>query len=141
MYSVDTIEKLKESLREKESQPVKKQQLSKLEAVKMLAGEIKELQKRGYTLEQVCEFLREGGIDISTPTLRNYLQRAKEKKRAASGETTRKRNKEQASDLRQKSLIEDIDKQNKKPQSAKLETMKQAQSKATFVPTEDSDDL
>lgn len=141
MYSVDTIEKLKESLKEKESQPVKKQQLSKLEAVKMLAGEIKELQKRGYTLEQVCEFLREGGIDISTPTLRNYLQRAKEKKRSTADAQTRKRGKEQASDPSQKTLLETIEEHNKKSRGVKIEVMKTASPKASFVPTEDSEDL
>ena len=51
--------------------------LTKQEVVKMLAKEIKSLQKRGYTLEQIATSLKGEGLDISTPTLKSYLQRVK----------------------------------------------------------------
>jgi hypothetical protein len=35
------------------------------------------LQQRGYTIEEVAESLRGHGFEITTPTLKNYLQRAK----------------------------------------------------------------
>jgi intein-encoded DNA endonuclease-like protein len=51
--------------------------LTKQEVVKMLAKEIKSLQKRGYTLAQIATSLKGEGLDISTPTLKSYLQRVK----------------------------------------------------------------
>jgi hypothetical protein len=50
---------------------------SKRSAVLLLSREIAELKKRGYTLEQIAEALSESGLPISTPTLKNYLHRAK----------------------------------------------------------------
>jgi hypothetical protein len=51
--------------------------LTKQEVVKMLAKEIKSLQNKGYTLEQIATSLKGEGLDISTPTLKSYLQRLK----------------------------------------------------------------
>ena len=42
-----------------------------------LAQELIALQQRGYTIEEVAGSLRERGLEITTPTLKNYLQRAK----------------------------------------------------------------
>jgi hypothetical protein len=50
---------------------------TKQEAVKLLANDIASLQRRGYTLEQITESLRGEGVDLSTPTLKSYLSRAK----------------------------------------------------------------
>ena len=62
--------------------PVKKKQyLSKQDMIRFLAKEIIALQKRGYTLEQISKTLTESGLSITTPTLRNYLQRSKPAKR------------------------------------------------------------
>ena len=47
----------------------------------MLSKEIAALQKRGYTLEQISETLRGEGLNIATPTLKSYLQRAKPAKK------------------------------------------------------------
>ncbi|MFI3121956.1 MAG: protein mobC [Methylococcaceae bacterium] len=55
----------------------KKQEYSKQDAVKVLSKEIASLQKRGYTLDQIAETLRGEGLDITTPTLKSYLQRIK----------------------------------------------------------------
>ena len=49
---------------------------TKADAVQTLAGEIRQLKERGYTMEQIAEALRDAGIDIATTTLRNYLQRS-----------------------------------------------------------------
>lgn len=50
---------------------------TKQEAVKLLAGEIASLQRRGYTLEQITDSLRGEGLELTTPTLKSYLSRAK----------------------------------------------------------------
>ena len=55
----------------------KKQQHNKQEAVKVLAKEIAAMQKRGYTLDQISKVLRGEGLDVATPTLKSYLQRAR----------------------------------------------------------------
>ena len=48
---------------------------TKRAAIAMLAREIAELKRRGYTLEQIAEALSGSGLPISTPTLKNYLHR------------------------------------------------------------------
>ena len=55
--------------------------------VSQLADESSPCSSAGYTIEEVAESLRGRGLDITTPTLKNYLQRAKSKteKRAKSG--------------------------------------------------------
>ena len=45
--------------------------------MKLLAREIEGLQRRGYSLEQIAEMLKGGGLVVSTPTLKSYLSRAK----------------------------------------------------------------
>ena len=56
----------------------KKQELGKSDVVKMLAKEIAALRKRGYTLEQISEYLKGEGLDIGTSSLKSYLQRTKQ---------------------------------------------------------------
>lgn len=55
----------------------KKKDFNKQEAVKLLIRDIHAMQKRGYTLNQIAEILRAEGLSISTPTLKNCIQRAK----------------------------------------------------------------
>lgn len=65
---------------------------SKQEAVRLLGREIAELKKRGYTLEQIAQALSASGLPISTPTLKNYLQRtgrSSRKSRASAGVNAR----------------------------------------------------
>lgn len=54
-----------------------KRDFNKQEAVKLLIKDIQSLQKRGYTLDQISQTLRGEGLDISTPTLKNCIQRAR----------------------------------------------------------------
>lgn len=48
---------------------------TKAEAIQKLTPEIEKLRARGYTFNQISEALTENGIEISTPTLKNYLYR------------------------------------------------------------------
>jgi len=52
-------------------------QHSAQESVKALTKDILALQKRGYTLSQISEALKAGGLTIATPTLKSYVQRAR----------------------------------------------------------------
>lgn len=52
-------------------------QHSAQETVKALSKDILALQKRGYTLSQISDALKAGGLTIATPTLKSYVQRAR----------------------------------------------------------------
>lgn len=80
-YTKEQVEKVKEKL--KNLPPIEEtKDLSKQEAIKMLHKDILLLQKRGYSLEKITEVLKQEGVEISTPTLKSYLQRGKAKKEA-----------------------------------------------------------
>lgn len=76
-YTVAQVEEIASKLRELPTIEPPPKDLTKQEVVKMLAKEIKSLQKRGYSLEQIVNSLKGEGLDISTPTLKSYLQKAK----------------------------------------------------------------
>jgi predicted RNA binding protein with dsRBD fold (UPF0201 family) len=80
-YTKEQVEKVKEKL--KNLPPLEDtKDFSKQEAIKMLHKDILLLQKRGYSLEKIAEVLKQEGVEISTPTLKSYLQRGKAKKEA-----------------------------------------------------------
>lgn len=76
-YTTEHLEAIASKLRDMPPIERKKPEYSKQAAVKMLVKEITTLQKRGYSLEQIAETLRGEGLDVATPTLKNYLQRAR----------------------------------------------------------------
>jgi hypothetical protein len=78
-YTVESADRLAQELRAIPPKDPAKRKLDKQGMVKILAQEIIALQQRGYTIEEVAESLRGRGLDITTPTLKNYLQRAKGK--------------------------------------------------------------
>ena len=76
-YTTDELEKIALKLKKLPEIEKSKQKHSKQEAINYLKKEIISLQKRGYSLINIADTLKGVGIDISTPTLRNYLTRAK----------------------------------------------------------------
>jgi len=104
---VEHIEKVSSKLKELPAIENKKRQISKQEAIKMLAKDIKALQARGYTLEQVSEQLKQLGVSLATPTLRSYLKRAgsglahRKKSVKATNETTNNEQEQQPGALLQ----------------------------------------
>ncbi len=76
-YKLEQVEAIASKLRALPAIEPPPKDLTKQEVVKMLAREIKSLQKRGYTLEQIASSLKGEGLDISTPTLKSYLQKVK----------------------------------------------------------------
>jgi hypothetical protein len=71
------IEAIRAKLKTMPPPPVEAVDTTKQEAVRLLAREIAALQNRGYSLEQIADSLRGEGLDLSTPTLKSYLARAK----------------------------------------------------------------
>ena len=76
-YTVAQVEEIANKLRALPTIEPPPKDLTKSDVVKMLAKEIKSLQKRGYSLEQIASSLKGEGLDISTPTLKSYMQKAK----------------------------------------------------------------
>ena len=74
---LDKIEALKAKMKEAPEVVKEKRQLNKQEAIKELKREIEGMQKKGYTLEEIAKFLTDGGLQITTPTLKSYMQRTK----------------------------------------------------------------
>ena len=89
--TVEQVEQISAKLKELPAVENKKRPVSKQEAIKLLAKDIKAMQARGYTLEQVSEQLKQLGVSLATPTLRSYL------KRAGGGTATRKKGSEAGS--------------------------------------------
>jgi len=114
-YTIEKIEAIAEKFRNMPPPEPEKRLCSKQEAVAMLSKEIQALQKRGYKLEQIAEALRGEGLEITTPTLKSYLQRAQ------------------------------LQKQKSKSPPRKKEAEKtnggSEPSRATFMPKPDSDDI
>lgn len=76
-YTLESADRLAEKLRAIPAKDPSQRRLDKQGMVRHLASEILALQQRGYSLEEVAESLRGHGLDITTPTLKNYLQRTK----------------------------------------------------------------
>lgn len=55
----------------------KQKTYSKQDAIRLISKEIAAMQRNGYTLDQISHTLKGEGLDIATPTLKSYLQRAK----------------------------------------------------------------
>jgi hypothetical protein len=111
-YTIEKIEAIAEKFRNMPPPEQEKMHCSKQEAVSMLYKEIQALQKRGYKLEQIAEALRGEGLEITTPTLKSYLQRAQ------------------------------LQKQKPKPTPGKKKTNGGGESsRATFTPRPDTEDI
>ena len=91
--TVEQVEQISAKMKELPAVENKKRQVSKQEAIKLLAKDIKAMQARGYTLEQVSDLLKQLGVSLATPTLRSYLRRSgggtspKKKPTSPEGET------------------------------------------------------
>jgi hypothetical protein len=89
--SRDQVEQLRSTLKAAPKVPAASVDTTKQEAVKLLAREIEGLQKRGYSLEQIAEMLKGGGLVVSTPTLKSYLSRAKTTRERGKGAGLRRK--------------------------------------------------
>jgi hypothetical protein len=79
-YTLEQSDLMASALRGLPPMDSSKRKLTKQALVRRLAREIAALQARGYTIEQVVESLHGVGLDITTPTLKSYLQRAKRRR-------------------------------------------------------------
>lgn len=76
-FTTEQIEAVRAKLKDLPSIEKIRTEHTKADTVKMLSREIISLQKRGYSLEQIADFIKGEGLDIGTPTMKSYLQRSK----------------------------------------------------------------
>jgi hypothetical protein len=72
-----TIDALRSKMKQAPEVVKEKRTISKQDAIRELKRDIDSMQRRGYTIEDIAQFLTEGGLPITTPTLKSYLQRVK----------------------------------------------------------------
>lgn len=80
-YTETELEEIKKKLQKLPEVP-KKSHYSKQESINFLKTEIESLQAKNYTIAQIADSLTGSGFDITTATLRNYIQRAKKQQKA-----------------------------------------------------------
>src|SRR5579863_5194350 len=78
-FTLERTRQLAEKLRALPPKDPAEQLLDKQGVVNELRPDVVSLLQRGYTLEDVAKAVRGEGFDITTGTLKNYLQRAKHK--------------------------------------------------------------
>jgi len=132
-YSNEKLEAIAAKLKTMPVIEKKKQEHSKQDAIKVLAKEIAVLQKRGYTLDQIAETLRGEGLDITTPTLKSYLQRIKAGKSKGQKEPYNEPKKETQKEQKSRMTPD-----NKKPEDT---DQSKPSSKVALPPKPDSDDI
>ena len=76
-YTVEQIDQVGDGLLALPPLDASKRKLDKQAAVRRIKDQIATVQQRGYTLEQIAQSMTGLGIEITTPTLKSYLQRAK----------------------------------------------------------------
>lgn len=72
--SEERLEELEKKLAAMPAYVDKARIVSKREAIAKLAGQIDAMKQRGYPIERIVEMLRDGGIELSAPSLRAYLR-------------------------------------------------------------------
>lgn len=78
-YTADEIQQFAQGLRNTPAPP--KNEFSPKETFELLKGEIESLRQRGFSLKQIVDAMNGVGLEISTPTLKKYMQIPKEAKR------------------------------------------------------------
>jgi hypothetical protein len=76
-FTTEQIEAVRAKLKDLPAIEKIRTEHTKADTVKMLSKEIISLQKRGYSLEQIADYIKGEGLDIGTPTMKSYLQRSK----------------------------------------------------------------
>jgi hypothetical protein len=76
-HTAHAIDEMIEKLLALPAKDPKQQKLDKQASVKRMVQALTTLQERGYTIEDIVLSLKGVGFDITTPTLKTYLQRAR----------------------------------------------------------------
>lgn len=74
MFTKSKLDEIAARLRDKPTVPPQEKMHTKREAVQMLKPVIAGLRKKGYSIQQISDFLREEKIDLTPSSLKTYLQ-------------------------------------------------------------------
>lgn len=74
--TLEVIERIKARAASMPEKEATQRELSARAAVALVKKEVALLQQRGYTLDNIAEFLAGEGLSLPAPTLRTYLQQA-----------------------------------------------------------------
>jgi hypothetical protein len=120
--TLETVENLRSKIAELPEVKSNQVAVSKQHAITLLKKDIETMKKKGYSIEQVAEVLKEGGIELSPATLKNYMHRATP---AKAGSTKKAEPKQQATQEQAKSTPVE----------------QQTSGTGTFTPRTDSDEI
>ena len=76
-YTLEDTNRVRELMRAAPEKAPNQRRTDKQAMVAEAIDDIEALQKRGYTLEEVAELWAKGGIEVTLPTFKSYLQRAR----------------------------------------------------------------
>jgi hypothetical protein len=76
-YTLEKVNELAGALRALPAKDPSERRLDKQAVIRHIVQEITALQVRGYTLEEVARSLTTEGVEVTLPTLKSYLQRAR----------------------------------------------------------------
>lgn len=79
--TVKAVRELTETLKELPAVDDGDRELSKMEAVAMMATAIHQLRQKGYSWDRIAEKLTAAGIQINPATLKSYMARAASSKK------------------------------------------------------------
>jgi hypothetical protein len=77
-YTLEDANRLREIMRAAPDKAPNQRRMDKQAIVKEVMDDIAAIQERGYTLEEIAEMWgKKGGVEVTLPTLKSYLQRAR----------------------------------------------------------------
>jgi hypothetical protein len=149
--TVAEVYELRQKLDALPEQDAAEREVSKQDAVALMARQVRQLQQRGYSMDAVAQFISSHGLQISTHALRSYLSRAQRttaSKRTAKSRTSQVQlmDKQQNISIKEKSPFEEPSVKEVKPSRVTTDTAKSTSSSTTphsssFTPREDSEIL
>jgi hypothetical protein len=87
-FTLSKVEEIRKELKLVPAVGPEGRPMTKQSAVRALHGEITNLGKRGYSLEQIAEMLSVRGLQLSPATLRGYLRKPRKAKTTCGHEYT-----------------------------------------------------
>lgn len=76
-YTLEMLETVMEKMKAAPAPAKANTHYNKSESVRLMIKEIQSMQKRGYTVKMISDFLHENGIEIKEAVLKSYIQRGK----------------------------------------------------------------
>lgn len=124
--TLEALEAIREKIKDAPPAPKEIQKVNKMEAIRTIRKDIESMHKRGYSFDDIAKFLTDGGLQITTPTLKSYMQRTKPE----SQKTPRKAKDNNSVPEKKEAISKSIQDANK---------MQKEENKASFNVTPDSD--